>query len=442
VGVKMYSTLTLGEKIKQIRTAKGLTQLSMAHAIKSSEAVISRIERGQAECSSEMLVSIKKFLGIENAPLSEDELEEYKNQIWVVDSLVKDFRVSDSKAMLENMYPIHKLPFESNLNMLCVMLEIKILIWEANVKSAAEKINAVDAKVESACIEVQNLYHRNKAAICMMMSDYKNGLKHGLKILALECDDVKTDASVYNAIGSAYFLLGQPHLAIIYLERAMMLYQGSPTNIKGIAIAYTIGRCYSLMRRENEAETIYMTTLVQAKSIKNRQYIVMLTNSLAITYINTNRAGEAMYLINEIIVHEESDEYKNWLHVEGGVSNSNGCLVTKASCLLHLKKYAECEKWMKQISDKIESDNTAIMMLEAIAHRVKLATQKSSESADYIEKTLIPHYRNQGFLKVYALELCEELEAHYTKARKTKKAIDIALVTRDIYKEILFGDGE
>ena len=64
--------LTLGEKLRLVRQAKGFSQTNVADAVKCHVVDISHIERGENKISSEMLASIKQFLEITNAPLMED----------------------------------------------------------------------------------------------------------------------------------------------------------------------------------------------------------------------------------------------------------------------------------------------------------------------------------------------------------------------------------
>jgi len=55
--------LELGEKLKRIRRAKELSQENVAYAIGSHISVISRIESGKVNPSTEILGAIRKFLG-------------------------------------------------------------------------------------------------------------------------------------------------------------------------------------------------------------------------------------------------------------------------------------------------------------------------------------------------------------------------------------------
>ena len=101
-----YSNLAIGEKIRHVREAKGLSIENMADAIGSSKSSISRFERGDIEFSTETLIAMRKFLGIEKAPLMEHELDTYKNRIRVWMEYIITGRFADAKALQEEMSKI------------------------------------------------------------------------------------------------------------------------------------------------------------------------------------------------------------------------------------------------------------------------------------------------------------------------------------------------
>ena len=110
---------------------------------------------------------------------------------------------------------------------------------------------------------------------------------------------------------------------------------------------------------------------------------------------------------------------------------------------INLKSFDECNKLIMQGKTIAKDTKLYNVMFESLAHLVKLISKKNSVSAGYLENVAIPYYRHDYPLaRGLALDLCEHLEVHYTKIRKTKHATAIALITRDIYKEMLFGDGK
>ena len=65
-----------GERIKEFRKKKGLTQRDLANSIKYSDAYLSEIERGVSKPSREFLIKLTKVYGISSDYVlygSEDE---------------------------------------------------------------------------------------------------------------------------------------------------------------------------------------------------------------------------------------------------------------------------------------------------------------------------------------------------------------------------------
>jgi len=104
--MKNTTPLSFGEKIKQIRIAKGLRQEELAKAINTAQNFVSRLESGEAKYDDRMLEIIREFYGIENAPIFDHELETYRNRLWVCNDLVNANNLHDAKVTLDTLSPI------------------------------------------------------------------------------------------------------------------------------------------------------------------------------------------------------------------------------------------------------------------------------------------------------------------------------------------------
>ena len=104
--------LHIGEKIRQIRVAKGLSQDNLAYATGKSKAHISRLERGDSEIDDKTLAAIKEFLELPGAPLLEQELEVFRIRLWGWNELVSSRRTDEVIAQQKELSHITLLPFE------------------------------------------------------------------------------------------------------------------------------------------------------------------------------------------------------------------------------------------------------------------------------------------------------------------------------------------
>jgi len=203
------NVLSLGEKIKQIRIAKELSQESLAYAAQCNVSTISRIETGQLECTPKILAAIRKFMEIENAPLLDHEIARYRQDLNLVGSLLGADRNAEAKALASKLASIIHLPFEQELYLEFYVRETSILTKDPNFPTAEaeERLNTAEALLDSANNETLYLFHHNKATFHLMhMGEPKNALKHILIALDLK----EPTARILGNIGVLYNVLDKP----------------------------------------------------------------------------------------------------------------------------------------------------------------------------------------------------------------------------------------
>jgi len=423
----MKKELTLGEKIRQVRKEKGFSQENMAYAIKTSDAFVGRIERGEAECSEEMLEAIKEFLGIVGAPLLEPEIKVYKSRLWAANEMINASRLSDARVALNDLSAIKHLPFEQDLSIIYSMIEARILFREGNAAAAEELINAAEATIDEAGVSALHMYHRNKGYLYYAQkNDYKKALNHYFLVLELESDEVKYDANVLFTIGSCYNSLFQPFKAISYYEQARREFSGDSVHKLASQIDIELATSYAHTGDLKRAEKLFEASLAHAKSINNENSIGIALMNLAFVKGPKGEYHEVIKYTDQALVYLKNDKYTCAM-----------LLYNKALILINLKEFEQCKKVIEQGKALAQGNETCMILLESANH---LITLNDSASANYIETVTIPHLISCGNSGKYAVQhYCNVLEAHYKKKRATKKAMAIAVISRDIYREMIFG---
>ncbi|MCL2526873.1 MAG: helix-turn-helix transcriptional regulator [Defluviitaleaceae bacterium] len=433
-----YSTLSLGEKIHEIRKAKGLSQENMAQALNANRMTVSRLERGEVECSAQNLAIIRKFLDIEKAPLLEHELALYRDRMQVWIELLRTARVAEARAMQEEMSVILDIPFEGGLYLLYLVTEALLLSMEYNVPATEEKLNVLEGLLDNASDEILNLYHLNKGFHNAVAGDYKNALKHSFKAVEYaEACNRSDDIALYN-IGQFYIALGKPYSAIIYFERAKAAFKGDLTNQRMSRLVQALAMCYLLIGETQKANKLADLSLAQARSLNAKTRIA---HALGIK----GSVKYKMKMYEECIaIYDQALEYYKPLR-EAYVS----VLVGKAKCLFMMKNYSEFKNVLRHGESVLYGgnpdavttvlDNDIAVLLNATSH---LMTLDNVDSINYIQDVAIPHLRAGGLSKFEALFYCNHLETHYTKKRAKTKANAIAAISRDIYREIYEGEIE
>ncbi|MCL2362108.1 MAG: helix-turn-helix transcriptional regulator [Defluviitaleaceae bacterium] len=424
--MQKYSTLPIGEKIKLIRNAKGLSQENVAKAVNSSESTLSRIEQGQAECSTEMLTAIKEYLSIKNAPLFEHELKIYEDQLWVLNDLTNARRLTDAKDMQKSMFTITELPFERDLSILYSMINVRLLLWEQDLDTGEEELNNVEQYIEDASSDAKHLYYRSRGVIASHRGDLKVALKHYLQVINLQTDNLKADAPLYNNIGTIYRKLGKLFHAIRYHERALWECAHDRTHMLKPYINTALCECYALVGEFDNVMKMAEEALSHANGINDKMSIGNALSCKGGIYSRIGNHEEALMLYNQSLPCYEKDSPEYLI-----------CILNKAKCLNKMKNYSESKELIKQGMLLAEGNEMHILLFKTQLHSMTL---NDSQSVDYIESVAIPYFKVRDVSsRAVALDCCDTLESHYKKKGSQKKAMAIAVVARDIYKEMMYG---
>ena len=428
-----YSALPIGEKLRLIRVAKGLSQENVAHATKSSISTISRIELGQIECSATMLPAIKTFLGVGEAPLFEYELKIYEDQLFILNDLADAYRTADARDKQSKMFPIEELPFERDLNLLYAVIDARLHFHEGNLEAGVAQLDKCEPYLDEACDEVKHIYYRNMGYVYTVRGDIKTAQKQYLRVLDFQSDKLKANAITLYCIGMLYFNLGQPIHAIKYLERAEQAYSGDKTSIVKTSLYNMLANCYTVSYDFGLAKKLQLEALAYARSIHDEESMSHSLLSLSTTCIRMGNPEEALIYI---------DEGLNLPDVSEGpyLSNHFDACIIKLTALAALKKHSLCQPVIEQAKALSKGSEACTIKLEATIHMMTISNKQSS---DYLEEIAIPYFRALGGFQNYTtLEWCNALEAVYKKRGLTKKANAIAAITRDIYREMVLGPGD
>jgi len=415
--------LPLGEKLRLIRKDRGLSLENIAHETGCSVATLSRLERGETEVDDATFMTIKAALGVENAPLLEDECEYFTSRIWLVNDMLAADRLEEAKTILQELTTVLTLPYPQEITLLYNLTEVRMIYSETgDVPQMQEKLDAALVYYGQMGDEARCLYHYGKASIDNVHDNFKEALKHYLTALEHKTANLKTLVPILLVnIGCCYGRLERPFHAVLFFERANMNYSGDLTAGLKATIDIQLSVGYRAIGELKKARQHIAEALAYARRVKYDAVIGYCYANYAETSIMAGDYNEAIgyceqsfeYLKNETRQH---DIYLNTLHV-------------KAKCLLELKRFAELEEFCAQCKELAKEHPLFVILFDSIMH---LTTLKNSESEDFIENITIPELRKKGphFLILF---YCEKLEEHFRKKKSTKRAMAMVEITRDIY---------
>ena len=437
------SPLSLGEKIKYLRTAKGVSQENMARITKSSQSTIHRLEQGHAECDADMLATIKKFLEIEDAPLLEHETSVYKHRLHDWGNMITGNRIADANKMQDKLSVILDLPYEHGLCMMFLMWKAQLLTAEHKLLQAEEVMLSADPYMANACDESMCVYYYNMGAIAVYKGDKKNALKHYLRSLDITTDpNSQSVTKALSRIGILYLEMGKPVQAMLYLERAYRKSDNHTTLLKS-QVCTMLATTYLCLGQYSKAKELFDVSLVQTESTNNKTAIALAMSNNSLYNIKVGNYEVGLQLSNQAIKSiQEIDKDNKDITISNQGLGANPmymlALYNKGLALLKMKEFEQCQEVIEKGQALSEDNEKIAIMFNTLGH---LITINESASQEYVENVTIPYFTDSdGLERFFALDMCKELEAYYKKKRAKTKANAIATVAKDIYEGMFTGE--
>ena len=408
--------LTVGEKIKQIRKAKGYSQENLAHDINVSTSTICRIEQGMAVVNGDILKTIKKALGVESAPLLPGEGEGFKERLYIWHKLILDGHLVEARTLQKGLSDITALPFESDLATLYQLFDISLLLAEQNYAEAEILLCNLNTNEMNQENQYHFYYNMGWVYMCIGEDRAKEPLDFLLKAYEIQ---EKPDGSLCYRIARCLTRLGQPFSSMAMLDNAYKAYNDNKTTTTSLDLDNKMALNCIDIGDTVRAKEILEKCLANARKISHERYIAVILHNIGSAYAKEKNWETAYdYFL-------EADEYFN--KTQSDFVN----IYYKARCLVALRRFAQCKELLSQ---GLESANEYYnVMFNSINH---LITIREYASHEYLETVTIPYLVNRYNI-TDALDYCEILEEFHENRGSTKKALELAKIQRDIYKRMI-----
>jgi len=253
-------------------------------------------------------------------------------------------------------------------------------------------------------------------------------------------------------IGAAYLGLNKPYHAINFLERARQIYQGDRSSPINAMIGLNLSSCYLLVGEYTSTEQNLSAALTQAQNINNKHFQMMGLINYASLHQQKKDYEQCIVFCDRVLSQEEVIPFAHIM-----------ALGMKTISLFKQKKLAQSQETLQQASILITETKRQVASAEGHPLAVgldllsvyfncvgHLMTLNKSDSVDYIQNVGIPYFIDAennmissgipGSFK--AIELCDELEAHFIKKRAITKANTIAAISRNIMRNVFMRELE
>jgi len=415
-------------KMRAIRKAHSMTQLSLAVAMNCSSSTVDNYENGRNPVSDHMYKAFKKATGMEGVPLTGDEIVAFKKeQLYAWNFMINYGDINQAKELQSNIGYCVMWSYDTELQVLydifCINYHSKIDEMEDS-----DKIVASLKKREHELTDEQRYWHcrylgvlehrswRCKPAINMYMKAEEIGGRLGLN-----------DTALYYNISDCLTFMGYPYLSIVYLQK-IQLKEFNISNVSyGFATQRLLAVNYSKLGRICEAlellEKYREYLLCEMKDGKYRLGIVY--HSIGWVYQNAEDFEKT--LENYDLASQHYDK-KSELYIR--------YLCDKASLLRTHNRNDEAKSCVDKGLSMVAEGTLWYEWLNAIKHSLVLDKKGSVE---YIQWAAIPKFHEYG-KHTLAMECYEWLSDNCRKNGMYKSAGEYSEQAFGIYKQLMKGD--
>ena len=427
------ATLSVVEKIKLLRKAKGTTQGELGDIIWASPSGVSAVENGISEYTEEQLEAIKEYFGIVDMPLKEQDCIAFKKRLYIWRDYIRDLRIGEAKEMHSKMSAVVNLdPCDNDLPMLYRLFEVMLLLYDNNIDAAKEKLNYLESIKDKMSLEHLHYYYCDLGLLNICSEQYEDALKYYSQALELRKnhEDAYTedDERLYYSIAVCYTYLERLISATISLSKVYEIH--SQTRTEGFIINLDNIRAINYMKlgRFNEAKELLDRCLIYGKSMDEKFFVgKILWNLGLLNKFSKNLEAAIEYFDQALRIYEAGSDLHLWAFYH------------KIHCLIEYRKFSKAEKLIEEAKDLYCTNDNSTIPFESLKHLIiisKRFSQYNDESSDYIENVTIPFFKKRQDGYFTALRYYEFLAQHYEKAKRHKK---LSLATKcilDIYKAI------
>lgn len=423
--MKRDDNLTLGEKIRMMREAKGVSQVRLAESISYSAPRLSQIENGESPCQPDVLIAIKKALNLEGVPLYDLERQGFKDKLYRWYDLINDSDLGKAKTMQGKLSDITYLPFDTELNLLYNLFRCKLLLVENNIEAAKAILENFSSALDELSNEISYHYYYNMGTLNYKDAQRKEALEFYLKAKEFMIYGFEGNASLHLNIATCLSVLGFVVSSILFLEEDVReLYSSGRTTIPVGHIDSLIALGFIELGQLPKAKKLLEKCHKRAINTDDEALLGVVLHNFGYLYRRAGDWNMSMEYLKQALAHfrEGSLEYLDSLY-------------QKALCFIEMKGFSSCAELLEE-GKRISIGNKSYQVLFKSVEC--LLSPNDNKSIEYLDTVTIPYFLEIGEnLKV--LYYCEFLREHYEKKGIVKKAGQMSEIARKIYQDMHHG---
>jgi len=420
--------LTLGEKIKLIRKAQGITMSELADSVHVDKGRFSRIENNIDTCHPGILADVRRILKIEGMPLFDNERESFETRMHAWRDLINEDKTEEADALQEELSAITRLPFEHDYIALFNLFKVMQLLG-TDKKAVQELISDVKSYLENASDKVLYCYYYLIGSINYQETKYEAAFSYYLKAYKLKHRWYTDHYWLYFYLASAANKIGWLIHSIKYAQEARAKYKSSKFSKFNWFINNLLALNYIGLSFFDKAKERLNGCFTEAKRENNNEYI-------GYAYVNYS------YLYCRQKDWHTAISYSNMALkiVTQGTQDHFEAIYQRARALVGLGDRSECQRLLNDAKKLAKDDECYSVQFRALEC---LLTLRDDSSIDYLVETAIPYFIKSFPDAATILDFCELLMEEFNRPHTShqKKAHYISAVMNEVYKNMT-GRGE
>jgi len=448
--IEKDNTLSITEKIKILRNHKGVSQQAISDYALMGQKKISRIENGEYEYDKADLEVVKRFLGIEGMPLTDDECGKFRGRLYYWRDLIRSRQMNEAAALRDELGKITSLDvFYFDLPTLYRIFEVLFLLTEINLSTEAIKdFSVVEEKLKylEGVFDKMNTEHRYYYNFQLgVFYILQNNLEKALEYYNLALDIKKQHKNIlpndedrlYYNLALCYTDLEQPSRALSFLNKIPKAYFEDTTSRNSLSLNIILAKNYYKIGLYNEAEEILNDCLLWANGMNDKLYIGLSLHHLGVVCKYSNNWDKAIdYFDQTLNTFGEDIQYARY-HA--------WALYFKFRCRMELGELAKIERELRDLKLSLakRKNDEYTEFLETISTTLKhiVRTKRSMSRYDrnaveYLENVSAPFFEKYN-CRLEALECHRLLKQHFIKTSQQKKTLQASEAMLAIYERMI-----
>ncbi|MCL2575625.1 MAG: helix-turn-helix transcriptional regulator [Defluviitaleaceae bacterium] len=443
--IENIGVLSVVDKIKLLRNKQEVSQYKLADIALTSQRKISNIETGIGRYIEDELLLVKKYLGIEGMPLTDDECNTFRGRLYHWRDMIRKHQIDEAEKLQDELKGIVNLEiFDFDMPTLYRLFEALLLIVRNkgdDLVVAEEKLRTLENSLDDMTEEHRYYYDFHMGALYARRNDFETAIEFYYKALDRKKKQkdnlLDSEEKIYYNLALCYTDLEQLSRATVFLSRMPKIGSEDKTSSRSLGVDIMRAMNYYKIGLPNEAEELLNDCLMRAKIVNNQPFIGLSLAHLGAMHRYLQNWEKAIEYLDQALdafgTDAEHFRYSSWV------------LYFKFRCRMELGGLAKIEKELRDLKNSLskreidEYSDFLETLYKTLLHIVgvkKCMSRYDKNSVDYLETTSVQFFEKYSH-RLEAIDCYKLLVQHFERTSQQKKSLEANKAMVKIYERMV-----